>query len=286
MRIAMMAALLCLSALPARAEVPRVVTDTPVVHALVAQVMEGMGEPVLLLDRGADPHNFQLRPSQAAALSDAELVVWVGPDLTPWLARALAGGADAKETALLDLPGTRLLDAVPGGPRDPHAWLDPRNAATWTDAIAEALAAADPAGAARYRANAAEARAGLVALDANLARRLAPARGRAFAVHHDAYRYFAARYGLTVTGSLASGDAHDPGAAHLSDLETALAGAVCAFPEAGHDPRAIEALAADTGLRLGPPLDPEGRLLDPGPGLYARLMTSLADGILSCTGGS
>ena len=76
---------------PAAAEVPRVITDIPPVQALVAQVMADLGAPVLLLDKGADAHSFQLRPSQAAALAEADLVVWIGPEMTPWLDRAVGG---------------------------------------------------------------------------------------------------------------------------------------------------------------------------------------------------
>ncbi|MBA4323571.1 MAG: zinc ABC transporter substrate-binding protein, partial [Rhodobacter sp.] len=77
------------TATPALAEVPKVVTDIPPVHALVAQVMGDLGAPELLLGRGADEHDFQLKPSQAGAVADSDLVVWIGPELTPWLDNAL-----------------------------------------------------------------------------------------------------------------------------------------------------------------------------------------------------
>lgn len=78
-----------LASTPTLAEVPAVVTDIPPVHALVSQVMGDLGQPVLLLERGADEHDFQLKPSQAASVADADLVVWIGPELTPWLDGAM-----------------------------------------------------------------------------------------------------------------------------------------------------------------------------------------------------
>lgn len=112
-------------AVPAAAEVPRVVADTPVVHGLVAQVMGDLGTPDLLLDRGADPHNFQLRPSQASALSDADVVFWVGAELTPWLERALDGmGVEDRAVSLLAVEGLRLIafdDDHEGHERDDHS---------------------------------------------------------------------------------------------------------------------------------------------------------------------
>lgn len=92
----------------ASAETPRVVTDIPPVHSLVAQVMGTIGQPVLLLDRGANAHDVQLKPSQTAALADADLVVWIGPEMTPWLERALTAAEGADRLGLLAAPGTEL----------------------------------------------------------------------------------------------------------------------------------------------------------------------------------
>jgi zinc transport system substrate-binding protein len=105
--------------LPVLAETPRVVTDIPPVHALVAMVMGDLGQPELLLDRGANAHSFALRPSQAAGLQDADLVVWVGPEMTPWLNRALDGiGGKSHRLALLSAEGTHRQDYGATGAHD------------------------------------------------------------------------------------------------------------------------------------------------------------------------
>lgn len=333
--LSFLALALGLAPLSVQAQGLRVVADLPPVHALVAQVMGDTGSPTLLLDRGADPHNFALRPSRAASLQEADLVVWVGPEMTPWLARALEGlGGRAGRLALLDAPGTfrrafgdtdahdhddhahddhahdaHAHDAHDDHAHDahddhddhgaaghddhgdhshegtdPHAWLDPANALHWLDLIAAELSARDPANAATYAANAAAARAGIVALDARLAADLAPVQGRPFVVFHDAYGYFAAHYGLSAAGSLALGDAAAPGAGHLQALRAQLTsgGIVCAFPEAQHDPKLLETLVEGTPVRLGPPLDPSGSSLEPGPGLYEALLSGLAQGLRDC----
>ena len=120
MRIPALAAA-ALAAGTAAADVPVVVTDTPAVHSLVSQVMGDLGEPVVLLEPGADPHSFQLRPSQAAALSDAALVFWVGEELTPWLARGLDSlSADARSVALLDADGVLRIDFGDGSGAHDH----------------------------------------------------------------------------------------------------------------------------------------------------------------------
>ncbi len=106
-RAARLAPVLAVFPLAALAEVPKVVTDIPPVHSLVAQVMDDLGAPDLLLDQGASAHSFQMRPSQAAALAEADLVVWVGAEMTPWLDRSLDGlSADVPRLGLLDAEGT------------------------------------------------------------------------------------------------------------------------------------------------------------------------------------
>ena len=99
--------------LAALAEAPPVMTDIPVTHSLVATVMGDLGTPDLLLDRGADPHHFQLRPTQARALSQAGLVVWLGPEMTPWLVRGLDNLAEGEALNLLEVDGVHLQPYQP-----------------------------------------------------------------------------------------------------------------------------------------------------------------------------
>lgn len=110
----------------ALAEVPRVMTDIPAVQSLVAQVMGDLGAPAILLEQGGNAHNYQMKPSQARALQDADLVFWVGPGMTPWLARAIEGVAlNGTSVELIEAPGTLQRDfggAVhSGAAHDDHA---------------------------------------------------------------------------------------------------------------------------------------------------------------------
>ncbi len=106
-KLPLLATCLTLLAAPLRAEAPQVVTDIAPVHALAAQVMDGVGTPVLLVRPGQSPHSYALRPSQARALQQADLVIWVGEGLTPWIEKplaALAGGGERLE--LMEAEGT------------------------------------------------------------------------------------------------------------------------------------------------------------------------------------
>jgi zinc transport system substrate-binding protein len=109
----------------AMADVPTVAADIAPVHSLVARVMQGVGEPSLIVAPGASPHEYNLRPSEAAALQEADLVFWVSPDLTPWLDGAietLAGNATVTE--LLEVDGTTELPFREGALFEAHAHGD------------------------------------------------------------------------------------------------------------------------------------------------------------------
>ena len=105
----------------ALADVPRVAADIAPIHSLVAMVMGDLGAPDLILPATADPHSYALRPSEAAALQAADIVVWVGPDLTPWMADPIETLADdAAHLTLLDVPGISLLDFREDADFAPH----------------------------------------------------------------------------------------------------------------------------------------------------------------------
>lgn len=260
---------------PARAEVPKVVTDIPAVHSLVVQVMHGVGTPDILLTQGSDPHDFQLRPSQARALSKADFVFWIGPELTPWLERAIKG---------IEIKGTSiaLLDHSLNS-SDPHAWLDPQNAIQWLDIVADELANADPENAATYLANATLARANISEMLAEARQTLAPARGIPIIVFHDAYSHFADRFEINIVGSIRLGDAATPGAAHLTQLRTLISQHAigCAFGETDHDPALLQSIFDGTSIPVST-LDPVGTTLDYGPDLYNTLIRNLAMEIAQC----
>lgn len=302
---------LALTTLPvaAMAEVPQVVTDIPPVQALVAQVMGDLGSPVLLLEKGADEHDFQLRPSQMRAVADANLVVWIGPELTPWLDRAMAANSGTS-LALLDATGTQTRpydpaaaaaeaeeEAEAGGEAaghshdhdgtDPHAWMEPQNAIVWTGLIADQLSQLDPEHAATYAANAAAAKARIAALDAELTAALAPVADKGFVTFHAAYGYFTAHFGLKNAGFLALGDASAPGAAKLQELQNQLRAGdfICAFPEIQHDPALLTQVMDGTSVKLGAALDPVGSSLDFGPDAYDALMRGIATKLIACLNG-
>ncbi|WP_026381244.1 zinc ABC transporter substrate-binding protein [Afifella pfennigii] len=124
MRMSFLAAAVSVVALSnaALADVPSVAVDIAPVHSLVAKVMQGVGKPDLIVQPGASPHGYSLRPEEAEALERADIVFWVGEGLEPWLERsieALAG--DAKSVELLETEGTTELEFREGATFEKHS---------------------------------------------------------------------------------------------------------------------------------------------------------------------
>ena len=103
------------------ADVPNVAADIAPIHSLVSKVMDGVGEPKLVIQSGASPHGYRLRPSEAKALQDANLIFWMGEELTPWLEGAIDTlASNASVTALLDQEGIVLHDFRQGALFEAH----------------------------------------------------------------------------------------------------------------------------------------------------------------------
>ena len=94
---------------PLKADI-NVVTSIKPLHSLTSYIMEGVGEPDLIIDGVASPHNFQIKPSHAKMLQKADLVIWVGEDLESFLPSALKSiPKNAVVFELLDQSGLKKL---------------------------------------------------------------------------------------------------------------------------------------------------------------------------------
>ncbi|MCR6499734.1 zinc ABC transporter substrate-binding protein ZnuA [Shinella sp. CPCC 101442] len=114
-------ALLAVGTIGARAEVPDVVVSIKPIHSLVAAIMQGVGEPKLIVEGAASPHTYSLKPSNASALQDADLVFWVGHGLEAFLEKPLESlGSKATIVELDDAPGIEKLQFREGGPFEAH----------------------------------------------------------------------------------------------------------------------------------------------------------------------
>lgn len=340
-------ALVSLSSVSARADVPKVVATIVPIHSLAASVMQGVGTPELLLPGGASPHAYSMKPSDARKLRQANVIFWVGPNIESFLTKPIKTlGRNAKVVELEDAKTVVRLPLREGGvweghdhdhhddhgdhkghghkghghdhkghdhgkkdakhddhdhkghghgkkdakhddhdEVDAHIWLDPRNAAAIVQIMADTLATADPANAARYRANAAATKRRLSALENTTRRRLAPVRNKRYIVFHDAYQYFEKRFGLAAAGSITISPERAPGPRRLYEIRKRILDGkvVCVFAEPQFQPRVVQTVIRGTSAKAGV-LDPLGANLTPGPNAYFQLQNNLAASLVSCLG--
>jgi zinc transport system substrate-binding protein len=113
----------CFLSSPARAnEPPAAVASIKPLHSLVAGVMEGVGEPYLLVQGGGSPHGYVMRPTDARMLANARLIFWVGEGMETFLMRPIKTlGEHADVVELGRAPGIVLLPLREGGAWDSHA---------------------------------------------------------------------------------------------------------------------------------------------------------------------
>ncbi|MGO7332232.1 zinc ABC transporter substrate-binding protein [Rhizobium leguminosarum] len=296
------------------ADAPVVVTSIKPIHSLVSAIMQGVGEPELIVDGAASPHTYNLKPSNARALQDAKVIFWVGPGLETFLEKPLqALGRDASIAALDDAPGLVKLPFREGGAFEPHddgdehdsasaapehehaeadhdhdtfdthLWLDPMNAKAMAAMITTTLVAADPANALTYQGNAKALDDRLDALDTEIKGMVTPVKDKPFIVFHDAYQYFEHRYGIRVAGSITVSPETIPGAERVSEIHRKVGelGATCVFAEPQFEPRLVNVVIEGTRAKSGV-LDPEAATLKAGPDLYFNLMRGIANSMKDC----
>lgn len=290
---------------------PKVVASIAPLHSLVSGVMEGVGEPRLLIGGGASPHAYALKPSDARALADAALIVWVGEGLETMLERplrTLAGKARVLELGSLE--GVQLLPTREGGvweegaagaagggqvhehesghvhgrgEFDTHLWLSPQNARRIVAAVAGALSQLDPAHAPDYQANAVGMQRKIEAVEQRLSQQLAPVRERHYIVFHDAYHYFEEAFGLHPAGAISISPDRRPGARRISEIRRTIrdSGVACVFSEPQFRSATVEVVLEGSAARHGV-LDPLGSSLPPGKEQWFNLMRELGDSMVEC----
>ncbi len=257
------------------------------IHSLVAGIMQGVEDPQLLLSGGQSPHRYTLKPSDARNIQQADLIIWIGPEMESFLPRILTA-SERPNIALLDLLKTENKashnhDHEAHAGRDPHLWLDPLLAKRVVQLIADRLSLLDPKHHGSYEENARTLQQRLDLLHHELESRLAPVRTTPYIAFHDAYGYLEARYRLNSVGTVTLDPERLSGARHIHDLQQKihLQGVRCIFTEPQFEPRLVESLSKDTGARSAE-LDPLGSDLPAGADAYFQLMRRVADQLVQC----
>jgi len=245
-----------------------VVASFSILADLVAAVGGEQVRVHALVGPDQDAHGYQPRPSDARKVGAAALVVANGLGFDGWIER-LARSAGHSRPVLIASQGIPALHGQPGAEHehdhdhdhrhshgvDPHAWQDVANTIIYVRNIAAGLTAADPADAARYRANAERYIAELQALDADIRRALAalPPERRKVISSHDAFGYFERAYGVHFVAARGLASNAEPSAQGIARLIRQIRAEKipAAFLENVTDPRLVERIRNESGARLG-----------------------------------
>lgn len=252
---------------------PSVIASFSILGDMVREVAGDRVALRVIAGPNTDAHSFQPRPSDAEALRGATLVVRNGIGFDAWIDRMIraagytgpvataAEGIEPRVMAAHDHGHShggaerRRQHAV--GPRqvpDPHCWQDLRLGIRYVRNIAAALAAADPAGAATYRANAEAYTARLEALDGWVRLQIAtvPEARRKVITSHDAFRYFGAAYGVSFLAPQGISTEAEPSAAEVARLirQVKAEGITAVFLENMGSPATLNRLAQEAGVRV------------------------------------
>jgi zinc transport system substrate-binding protein len=279
---------------------PNVIVSIKPIHSLVASIMKGVAEPGLIVDGVASPHTYQMKPSDATRLQNAEIVFWVGHDLEKFMEKPLETlGSKARIVELDDAPGLIKLPTRESGTFEPHAdgdehhegeveydlhlWLNTSNAKAMAAEIEKTLVDADPGNAQLYVKNLNELNTKLDSLSAEIRQTVAPIKDKPFIVFHDAYQYFEKEFGVAVAGSITVTPENMPGAARISQIHDKVKTlkSTCVFAEPQFEPKLISVVLEGTDAKTGT-LDPEAGALKAGENLYGDMMLGIAESLKEC----
>ncbi|HDG1709307.1 TPA: zinc ABC transporter substrate-binding protein ZnuA [Kluyvera ascorbata] len=280
---------------------------------IASAIADGVTETQVLLPDGASEHDYSLRPSDAKRLQNADLVVWIGPEMEAFMDKSSQSIPDNKKVTIAQLDGVKPLlmkgaddddhDAGDGDDHDHahgekgdahhhhgeynmHLWLSPEIARLSAVAIHDKLVELMPQSRARLDANLKDFEANLAATDKQVANELAPVKGKGYFVFHDAYGYYEKHYGLTPLGHFTVNPEIQPGAQRLHQIRTQLVEqkATCVFAEPQFRPAVVESVARGTSVRMGT-LDPLGTNIKLSKESYPAFLTQLATQYASCLKG-
>ncbi|CDG21460.1 High-affinity zinc uptake system protein znuA [Xenorhabdus poinarii G6] len=282
-----------------------VVTSIHPLGFIAAAIADGVTKTQVLLPSGASPHDYALRPLDVRKINQADLVVWVGPDMEPFLAKPIAKIGQNKQLALAELSTIKPLllknseeDNDSGsashhhdtdhehhhhGEYNMHIWLSPEIAKQAAQAIYDKLIEQYPQHKQQLEVNLRKFNGQLAQTDKKIASILKPIRKQGYFVFHDAYGYFEKHYQLVPLGSFTVNPEIQPGAQRLHNIRTQLVEqkAKCVFAEPQFRPAVIHAIAKGTDVRIGT-LDPLGSGIVLDKDSYIKFITQLSQQYASC----
>jgi zinc/manganese transport system substrate-binding protein len=248
----------------------KVIASFSILGDMVKNVGGDRVEVTTLVGPNGDAHVFEPTPAAAKAVSQADLVIVNGLGLEGWMER-LIKTSGYKGPVVVATKGIKPREmsgeedgdyepaAKPGHKHehkiDPHAWQNLANGQIYVEDIAAGLKAVDPAGASNYQANAAAYKAKLAELDKWVKTEFSsiPKPQRRMITSHDAFGYLGAAYGVTILSPMGVSTESEPSAGGVANLIKQIRQEKIAavFIENVSDPRLVEQISKESGVKLG-----------------------------------
>ncbi|MDF4742806.1 zinc ABC transporter substrate-binding protein ZnuA [Vibrio parahaemolyticus] len=289
MKRALILAASAMLTLPAQAIT--VLTSIKPIQLMVTELTEGVTTPEVLVQSNASPHDYSLRPSDVKKVASADLVIWYGHDLEPFLEKVVSNRSST--LTLSEIPNLALRefdsehshdhDGHDHGSHDPHFWLGIKPVKQVAQAVVNKLAEIDPANAKTYSNNLVKFEEQLAARDKEIEQQLAAVKNQGYFVFHDAYGYFEERYQLNNLGHFTVTPDRKPGAKTLIQIRKTLGSGnvACVFSEPQFTPAVVESVMRGSNVAKGE-LDPLGSTIKVELGSYFNLLGNMADSFEQC----
>jgi ABC-type Zn uptake system ZnuABC Zn-binding protein ZnuA len=208
-----------------------------------------------LLSGNESPHTYEAKPQDAARLAEADILFRVGLGLEDWLDPVVENAGNSRLVTVDAATG--ITDIISGDAHDhgignPHIWLDPEIAKTAIGNLVRALVAADPKGESLYRSRERAYSLRLDSLSAAIAAEAAGLADRRFISFHEAWPYFARRFGYEIVASIEPIPGQEPSAKELVRMvELIHSRRVKAVTSEPQLPSALpDMLARETGIKV------------------------------------
>lgn len=277
------------------AQQQQVLTSIKPIQMITHEIMLGVANPDVLLKSNASPHDYALKPSDVKQVKDADLVIWYGKDLEPFLAGVMEqrSGQKAQTLEISKIEGLKLRefsheghdhhDGHDHGSHDPHFWLGYQPTLQVAEAIAKQLAENDSANAATYLKNYEQFAEKYRAKHEQVKDLLEPVQQQGYYVFHDAYGYFEQDYQLNNLGHFTVTPDRKPGAKTLIKIRSELRNenAKCVFAEPQFTPAVIESVMRGSNAKLGK-LDPVASEIEVKNGSYFTFIDQISHSFADC----
>ena len=283
----------------------QVVTSLKPIELLVKAIATDDVEITTLVQPGASPHNYSMKPSQRRALEAADAIFWVGPEMETFLTRLL-GGSEFRDRTYSLMHGENVPEVQSdsghgdhddheesgghddhrhdhGSGEDPHIWLDPALAVEMARDIHRVLATLKSADTHVLDANLARFEQAMAETETAINQRLDPARDIDLFTYHDAFTRFVGHYNMNLEGILTLNPELSPGAGHIAEVQEKLRNAnqPCLLTEPQFNRQWWRSITEGLDITFST-WDPLATDIETDQDGYITFQQSLADAVLKC----